>query len=95
MRPRGGAGDFTATWIGHATTLIQVGGLNVITDPVFCDRAFPVQWIGPRRVMPPGLAREALPPIDVVLLSICPQIELPSCSHWSTGCVYTLHSLYM
>ena len=57
------------TWIGHATTLIQVGGLNVITDPVFCERAFPVQWIGPRRVMPPGLERDALPPIDVVLLS--------------------------
>ena len=69
LRPRGGAGDFTATWIGHATTLIQVGGLNVITDPVFCERAFPVQWIGPRRVMPPGLTRHELPPIDVVLLS--------------------------
>jgi N-acyl-phosphatidylethanolamine-hydrolysing phospholipase D len=69
VRPRGGVGDFTATWIGHATTLIQVGGLNVITDPVFCERAFPVQWIGPRRVMPPGLARDTLPPIDAVLLS--------------------------
>ena len=69
IRPRGSAGDFAATWIGHATTLIQVGGLNVISDPVFCERAFPVQWIGPRRVMPPGLPQRELPLIDVVLLS--------------------------
>ena len=69
IRPRGSAGEFTATWIGHATALIQVGCRNVLTDPVFGDRAFPVQWMGPRRVMPPGLSLEALPPLDVVFVS--------------------------
>ena len=46
-----------------------MGGLNVLTDPMFSERAFPVQWMGPRRVMPPGLQLDALPPLDVVLLS--------------------------
>jgi N-acyl-phosphatidylethanolamine-hydrolysing phospholipase D len=46
-----------------------MGGLNVLTDPMFSERAFPVQWMGPRRVMPPGLPLDALPPLDVVLLS--------------------------
>jgi N-acyl-phosphatidylethanolamine-hydrolysing phospholipase D len=49
--------------------LLQLGGLNVLTDPVFSQRAFPVQWIGPRRVMDPALPIDALPPLDVVLLS--------------------------
>jgi N-acyl-phosphatidylethanolamine-hydrolysing phospholipase D len=67
--PRAGATDLRATWIGHSTVLLQMGGLNLITDPVFSPRAFPVQWMGPRRVMDPGLALEALPPLDLVLLS--------------------------
>jgi N-acyl-phosphatidylethanolamine-hydrolysing phospholipase D len=67
--PRAADTDFTATWVGHATVLLQLGGLNVITDPVFSRRASPVQWLGPRRVMDPGLALDALPPLDLVLLS--------------------------
>ncbi len=67
--PRAGEGEFTATWIGHSTVLLQLGGINVLTDPVFSQRAFPVQWIGPRRVMDPGLPIDALPPIDIVVLS--------------------------
>ena len=69
IRPRGGDGDFAATWIGHSTVLLQLGGLNLITDPVFSQRAFPVQWLGPRRVMDPGLSIGELPPLDLVLLS--------------------------
>ena len=69
IRPRAAAGDFTATWIGHSTVLLQLGGVNALTDPVFSERAFPVQWMGPRRVMDPGLTIEALPPLDLVLLS--------------------------
>jgi N-acyl-phosphatidylethanolamine-hydrolysing phospholipase D len=69
VHPRADAAAFTATWIGQATTLLQMGGLNVLTDPMFSERAFPVQWMGPRRVMPPGLPLDALPPLDVVLLS--------------------------
>ena len=49
--------------------LLQLGGLNVLTDPVFSERAFPVQWMGPRRIMDPALAIDALPPLDVIVLS--------------------------
>jgi N-acyl-phosphatidylethanolamine-hydrolysing phospholipase D len=67
--PRAAPGQATATWIGHATVLLQVGERNIITDPMFSQRAFPAQWLGPRRIMEPALAIEALPPLDVVLLS--------------------------
>lgn len=52
------------TWIGHATFLIQVGGLNILTDPIFGNASafFP-------RLLPPGIALAQLPPIDLVLLS--------------------------
>jgi N-acyl-phosphatidylethanolamine-hydrolysing phospholipase D len=59
----------TVTWIGHITVLAQMGGLNWLTDPVFSERCFPVQWAGPQRQTPPGLRIEQLPRIDVVLLS--------------------------
>lgn len=59
----------TLTWIGHATVLLQLYGKNILTDPVFSRRASPVQWAGPKRVVPPGLAMEDLPPIDVVVIS--------------------------
>lgn len=67
--PRAEPSEATATWIGHSTVLLQLQGLNILTDPMWSERAFPVQWSGPRRVMPPALALDALPPIDVVLLS--------------------------
>ena len=57
------------TWIGHATMLVQAGGLNVLTDPIFSERASPVQFIGPQRTQPPGVAMKDLPPIDVVLIT--------------------------
>ncbi|HEV8474110.1 MAG TPA: MBL fold metallo-hydrolase [Methylomirabilota bacterium] len=59
----------TVTWVGHATLLIQLDGLNVLTDPHFSERASPVGFAGPRRLNPPGLAFEALPRIDVVVIS--------------------------
>lgn len=68
-QPRAGTLDFTATWIGHSTVLLQMGGVNVLTDPMFSQRASPVQWMGPRRVMDPALALESLPPLDVLVLS--------------------------
>lgn len=55
--------------VGHATFLIQVGGLNIITDPLFSDRASPVQFAGPKRVNPPGIAFDNLPKIDVILIT--------------------------
>jgi len=57
------------TWIGHSTTLLQLGPVNVLTDPVWSERASPLQWIGPKRMMSPGVAFEALPEIDIILLS--------------------------
>jgi L-ascorbate metabolism protein UlaG (beta-lactamase superfamily) len=64
-----GAAELAVTGINHATDLIQFSGLNLLTDPVFSERVSPVSWLGPRRVRPPGLAFEALPPIDIVLVS--------------------------
>jgi L-ascorbate metabolism protein UlaG (beta-lactamase superfamily) len=58
-----------ATIVGHASVLIQAGGLNILTDPVWSERASPLPFAGPRRVWAPGIAFEALPPIDAVLLS--------------------------
>ena len=57
------------TVVGHASALIQGGSLNVLTDPVWSARASPIPFAGPRRVCAPGIAFEALPPIDAVLLS--------------------------
>jgi len=57
------------TMIGHATVLIQVAGYNLLTDPVWSDRASPLSFAGPRRICAPGVAMEDLPPIDTVLLS--------------------------
>jgi len=57
------------TWIGHATALVQASGLNVLTDPVFSRRVSPLQFLGPARAQPPGIALERLPHIDVVLIS--------------------------
>jgi len=59
----------TLTWIGHATFLIQIGGLNVLTDPHFTARASPLRWAGPERLAPPGLSLRDLPTPDVVLIS--------------------------
>ena len=59
----------SVTAVGHATLLIQLGGLNLLTDPVWSERASPTQWFGPKRVTAPGIAFDKLPPIDAVLLS--------------------------
>ncbi|HXF77233.1 MAG TPA: MBL fold metallo-hydrolase [Usitatibacter sp.] len=59
----------TVTWIGHATFLLQLGGMNVITDPQFSERASPVGFAGPRRLVPLPISIEELPRIDVVLVS--------------------------
>ena len=62
-------GSLRATVIGHATVLVQVGGLNLLTDPVMSMRIGPTPWTGPRRVRPPAVPFDLIPPIDVVLLS--------------------------
>jgi L-ascorbate metabolism protein UlaG (beta-lactamase superfamily) len=57
------------TWVGHATTLVQTQGLNILIDPVWAWRDSPVQLVGPRRVRAPGVRLHDLPPIDLVLIS--------------------------
>jgi L-ascorbate metabolism protein UlaG (beta-lactamase superfamily) len=57
-----------ATWIGHATVLVQADGINILTDPVYSDRAGPF-GIGPKRVAKPGIAFDDLPKIDLVVVS--------------------------
>ncbi len=57
------------SYVGHASVLIQTQGVNLLVDPVWSNRASPVQWAGPRRVNAPGIALENLPPLDVVLIS--------------------------
>jgi L-ascorbate metabolism protein UlaG (beta-lactamase superfamily) len=80
--PRGtGAGGFAkpaarvegaklvVTAIGHASFLLQTQGLNILLDPVYEDRASPVQFAGPKRITPPGIPFNDLPKIDAVLIS--------------------------
>jgi L-ascorbate metabolism protein UlaG (beta-lactamase superfamily) len=67
--PRVAGGAMRVTFVNHATVLLQVDGLNVLTDPVWSKRASPLSWLGPKRHRPPGIRFEDLPPIDVVVVS--------------------------
>ncbi|MFL2491566.1 MAG: MBL fold metallo-hydrolase [Luminiphilus sp.] len=58
-----------ATYINHATVLIQVDGLNILTDPIWSERASPVTFAGPKRIRPPGVSISDLPEIDLILIS--------------------------
>lgn len=66
---RVGRGELRVTFVNHATTLVQVDGVNILTDPVWSERVSPVSFVGPKRVRPPGIRFEDLPPIDAVILS--------------------------
>lgn len=57
------------TLVGHATVLLQVGGLNILTDPMWSNCAGPASWLGAKRKRPPAIDFDELPPIDVVLVS--------------------------
>jgi L-ascorbate metabolism protein UlaG (beta-lactamase superfamily) len=64
------AGDaMLVTFVNHATVLIQTRGLNLLTDPIWAERASPFRRFGPQRHLPPGVAFEDLPHIDAVLVS--------------------------
>ena len=69
IAPDGSNSGLSLTWIGHSTFLIQSDGLSVLTDPIWSERASPVQFAGPRRHSSPGLEFDALPAIDAVFLS--------------------------
>jgi L-ascorbate metabolism protein UlaG (beta-lactamase superfamily) len=57
------------SYVGHASLLLQTAGRNLLIDPVWSERASPVTFAGPKRVNDPGVAFDALPPVDVVLVS--------------------------
>lgn len=57
------------SFIGHASWLVQVAGLNILIDPFWSERASPFTFAGPKRVNDPGVAFEKLPPIDAVLVT--------------------------
>ncbi len=63
------ASGLRVTWMGHSTLLVEIDEVRVLIDPVWDERAAPVQWAGPRRFFAPPLPLEELPRIDVVLLS--------------------------
>jgi L-ascorbate metabolism protein UlaG (beta-lactamase superfamily) len=61
--------ETAATWIGHSTILLQIDGLNILTDPQFSDRASPIGFLGPKRFAPLNINIADLPHIDAVLIS--------------------------
>jgi len=69
QRPPALNGAAAVTFIGHATFLIQTAAGNILTDPMYSQRASPVAWLGPRRVRQPGVSFDDLPAISTVLLS--------------------------
>src|SRR3712207_3848845 len=68
-RPPASVPGLRVSLVGHASLLIQVAGLNILTDPVYSDRVSPVSFAGPKRVNPPGIAFSDLPRIDAVLVT--------------------------
>lgn len=58
-----------ATWIGWASVLVEIDGRYVLTDPIWSERASPVSFAGPRRLIPPGMRFEDLPRIHAVVIS--------------------------
>jgi L-ascorbate metabolism protein UlaG (beta-lactamase superfamily) len=56
-------------FINHATVLVQLDGVNILTDPIWAERASPISWAGPPRHKAPGLQLSQIPPIDLVLIS--------------------------
>jgi L-ascorbate metabolism protein UlaG (beta-lactamase superfamily) len=61
--------ELSITHIGHCTFLIRVNGINILTDPVWSERASPVSFGGPKRISHPGMNFDDLPKIDIVLIS--------------------------
>ena len=63
------AGRARVTLVNHATVLVQLDGVNLLTDPVWSGRVGPTSWLGPARRQQPGVRFEDLPPIHAVLIS--------------------------
>jgi L-ascorbate metabolism protein UlaG (beta-lactamase superfamily) len=61
--------ELRTTLVNHSTVLLQQRAFHILTDPIWSERASPLSWIGPRRRRSPGVRREDLPRIDIVLIS--------------------------
>ena len=68
-KPLANSNELRITYVNHSTFLIQVDGINFLTDPVWSERTSPFTFAGPKRMRPAGIKFEDLPKIDVVLLS--------------------------
>ena len=69
LKPDPRVDSLRITAIGHSSMLIQVGGVNILVDPVWSDRTSPFRSMGPRRHNPPSVAFDDLPPIHAVLVT--------------------------
>jgi L-ascorbate metabolism protein UlaG (beta-lactamase superfamily) len=58
-----------STVLGHSTVLFEIGGARILTDPIWSPRASPMRGAGPKRYQPVPVALDALPPLDLILLS--------------------------
>ena len=63
------ASGLRVTWLGHATALVDIDGVRILTDPVWSERVSPSEWIGPKRFFAPPVPLDALPPVDAVVIS--------------------------
>lgn len=61
--------ELQVTWLGHSSLLLEIGGLRILTDPVWSDRASPFPFFGPERFFAPPLPLDRLPAVDVILIS--------------------------
>lgn len=87
-KPAASFDGLRVTFVNHATFLIQMEGLNILTDPQWSERASPVTWFGPKRHRSPGLRFEDLPKIDVILLSH------NHYDHMDLDTLHRLHTVY-
>jgi len=62
-------GELRITFVNHATVLIQMDGINILTDPIWSKRAGPLSWLGAKRIRAPGVKMEDLPKIDIILIT--------------------------
>jgi L-ascorbate metabolism protein UlaG (beta-lactamase superfamily) len=63
------ASGMRVTWLGHATTIVEIEGHTLLLDPVWSERVSPVQFFGPKRFHPPPLPLDELPPLDAIIIS--------------------------
>jgi L-ascorbate metabolism protein UlaG (beta-lactamase superfamily) len=67
--PAASAGRLSIIWYGHASALVEIDGRRVLIDPIWSDRCSPSGLVGPRRLHPPPVALDQLPPVDAILIS--------------------------